>query len=290
MALAAALALTNVSPARGAEEVPPAPAEEAAPEAPAEGAAPAGPAAEAEAPAAEKTVKMAEFIFHGRKVRGAIVAEDNTTVHIRAPGGGTTGYPIKDAADLKRFTVTESEYAEERADSYYETAWEAADPAAALAQARGHYRQALALTTSAERAAPLNRKLDALATEVEERHKEALREQELKRAALETELIELERNLTRQKLKSLSEHEQAITQLQKTILALQERNQALLARIEDLKDDLEEVEEDVEDIEERNKTYITRTVFIDLNRGQDELKDELEKLRKRIRKLEENAD
>jgi len=223
-----------------------------------------------------RTIDMAELTFHGRKVRGRVIAETETTIHIEGLGGGTTGYPKKGAEDLRRFALKSSLYFEQRADVVHESVWTAGDPGVEAMTARRLYLRALTLTDTDEQTARLKRKMENLATLREQLHKEDLHREELRKAKAEADLVEKEKMLAEAKLKSLEQYDKAITQLQKEFLALHERNRVLATAIEELAEEAEDMADEIDDLDNN------RTLIINLNRNYETLKGDVDRLRRLV--------
>jgi hypothetical protein len=248
MPIAACLVLAVFSPgfARGGEEAPPAAA-------PADG------------------IEMAEITLDGRTVRGRVVAETEEMIRLES-FDGTVGYRKGNVTDLRRFTLSTAAYYEERGDHYHERAWEAEDPPAAFGRARRAYERALAHAREPDLRGRIEAKLASLSAEREEYHAEALRRQELARARQEAELIELEKQLTQEKLLALQRQEQQIRDLAAAYRQVHQELRIALDRLDRIERDIVDLEDDLDDI------FIRHSVFLDLKRSHLRLEREVRRL------------
>jgi hypothetical protein len=236
------------------------------------------PPARAEAPSSER-VQMAEIVLDGQTVRGRVLADTDELIRLESLHG-TIGYRKDSISELRRFTVSRTAYYEERGDHHHERAWDAEDPADAFIHARRAYQQALAHAQDAVDRDRIEAKLEGVASEREQYHQEALRRQEVARARQEAALIELEKQLTEEKLRALRRQEQEIRELATAYRQVHQELLIALDRLDRIERDIAELEDDLDDI------FIRHSVFLDLKRSHLRLERVVRRLERSLERHE----
>ncbi|MFO7958358.1 MAG: hypothetical protein R6X33_14825 [Candidatus Brocadiia bacterium] len=239
--------------------------------------------ADVEEPLGADEVQMVELNFGERRVVGRLIMETHNMIRLESPAGGAIGYDKGTIESIRRYTVPAYQYHERLGDAVRDRAW-SADAPDRFIEARRAYRRALELARKAEDRQRLEHKLENLTEERQEWQREALRREELRKAAAEADLTELEKELAEERLATLQRHEQILQQMQRFIQDMQEENRDIRYAIDNLQRRVVELEDDVDDLERRNNVFITSRVFLDLRSSHRRLERKVERLERDMRR------
>lgn len=228
-------------------------------------------------------VQMVELDFGERRVAGRLIMETENMIRVESSAGGAIGYDKGRIESIRRYAVPVHQYHERLGDTARERAWSDEAPDRFL-EARRAYRRALELARAPEDRQRLEHKLENLTEERQEWQREALRREELRKAAAEADLTELEKKLTEERLATLQRHEQVLEQMQRVIQDMQEENRDVRYAIENLQRHVVELEDDVDDLERRDNVFITSRVFLDLRSSHRRLERKVERLERELRR------
>jgi len=229
-------------------------------------------------------VQMVELNFGERRVVGRLLMETDKMIRVESPGGGAIGYDKGTIESIRRYTVAAFQYHEGLGDSYRDRAWKVDDAPDQFVRARTAYRRALELSRQPDVRQRLERKLQNLTEGRQEWQRESLRREELRKAAAEADLTELEKQLTEERLATLQRHERILQQMHTAIQDLREENRRVVYAIENLEQHVEDLEEDVDDLERRDNLFITSRVFLDLRSSHRRLERKVEHLEGELRR------
>jgi hypothetical protein len=232
-------------------------------------------------PASSSEVPMAEFQSGGRSVTGRIVQEDETTIVVETAAGGSIGYQKEGLRALRRYTVSLTAYYEGTGDYYHDRAWTAEEPDVDHMRARQAYRRALLAASTPEDQQRVTAKLEALAEDRQEWQAEAVRREEVKRAAQEAELARIQTELAQESLVRIARHEQTMRDMAEMIRRLQGEMIRLARMVENLEDQIEDLEDDIYRAYARDRVYVTNAVFVDLRNRHFELERRVKQLESR---------
>ncbi len=235
-----------------------------------------------EAPEAPASVEMVEIALSSRVLTGRLVMETEAMIHVEPPAQATVAYPKDTIRDLKRFSIPLYEYHEQVGDAYNDRIWEVEDGPAMVVKARRAYEKALQQVTGQEARDRIEAKLEALAEERDEWHREALRKEEVKKAEQEAEKARIERDLAEEELASVRRHERLIQELRDIVEKLDDRLDRLEDKVEYLDEKVEDLEDDIDRLEDRHRLYITSRVFLDLRNAHSHLADRVGRLESQL--------
>ncbi len=247
---------------------------------------PVEPAAEEEAREPSETVPMAEILVKDRRIRGRIVLETETSLRIDPPARSPVAYPLDSVQDIQRFTLPAHEYYEEVGDAWRDEAWEAQDPPEAFMRARRAYRKALERAPNAGDRERLRARLETIAAERDEWQQEALKEQQLRKAAHEADAARIEKELAQERLASVRRQEQVLEELKASLGQTEDRLRRLEYFAREVTREIEDLEKDIDRLYSRHRTYVRTTVFLDLKREHQEVEERLERLERALRSPE----
>jgi hypothetical protein len=234
-------------------------------------------------PLGPNEVQMVELDFGERRVTGRLIMETENMIRVESPAGGAIGYDKGTIESIRRYVLPAHLYHERLGDSARDRAWSDEAPDRFL-EARRAYRRALELARAPEDRQRLEHKLENLTEERQEWQREALRREELRKAAAEADLTELEKELAEERLATLQRHEQILEQMQRVIQDMQEENRDIRYAIDNLHRHVEELEDDVDDLERRDNVFITSRVFLDLRSSHRRLERKVERLERDMRR------
>jgi hypothetical protein len=223
-------------------------------------------------------VPMAEIWIKDQPIRGRIVLETETSLRIDPPGRSPMAYPLDSLQKINRFTLPAHEYHEEVGDAWRDRAWDAADPPEAFIKARRAYRRAIEHAPAEEQEERLRAKLEGVAAEREEWHQEALKEEELRKAAHEAEAARISKELAKEELASVRRQEEVLKEVRDSFEQTGERLRRLEEFARDVSGEIEDLEEDIDRLYDRDRAFVRTTVFLDLRRNYRDLEDRLERL------------
>ncbi len=229
-------------------------------------------------------VQMVELTFPHRKVTGRLLDETDAMVRVETRTGGAIGYSRATIQEIRRFTVPAHEYYERIGDAFRETAWQAADAPDQFSKAWRAYSRAVEVSEEPQAKERLERKLEALTEERREWQREALRRHELRKAAAEADLRQLERELTEEKLATVRRHQRILEQMHEAIRELQEYSRHTSNLMENMQRHLAEVERDVDALRRRQYNFVSSGVFRDLRDSHHRLERRVARLERELRR------
>ena len=234
----------------------------------------------AELPAVEAggDVPMAELTLGDRRVSGRVISETDQMIRIERLGGGIIGYNKDTVREIRRFSVSPAAYYEELGDHYRQAAWDSGDAATSFAKAALAYGRALADARTKEEKDRIPVKVQAVANDRAEWHRDALRQEQLKQARYDTQMLELETQLTKAKLAALDRQQAELADLRVQVKNLQTEMGRLQFVVDNLDRDLDGLTERVDQFRFLDRTFVTTNIFLDLERSHQDLRREVDRL------------
>jgi hypothetical protein len=240
---------------------------------------PAEPAAEAQG-----SIAMAEVTLDSSTVRGRVLSETDDTIKLETFGSGVIGYRKSSVSSIRHLTLTPVAYYEEVGDFHHRRAWQVEEGATEFVQARQAYVTAQDQSTTAQERDRIRAKLDLLSQDREEWQKEALRKAALRKAEQEVELAKVQKDIAKEQLAGLHQQDQKIRELQVAVRDLQDQATRISVVIDQLGIRMDDLKDNVDRLGRLDRVFVTQNVFLDLQRAQQDLKRDVDRLQRQVEK------
>jgi len=229
---------------------------------------------------AGREVKMAEFLMRGGIVRGKIIYEDDDIIKIQRLGAGEIGYDKALIEELRRYTLSRSEYNEILGDHYADKTWDFEDDETEFLLARRAYQRALAGALDEKARDRLQKKLENILAERNEWQEEAIRRLQLQKVEDEAEAARLQKELTKKNLEAADKFGELAEKLQERVGRLESNSDLLARKIRDIGRVVSDMRRDIERLEDEVRR--PTVVIYSLRRSFDTLVSRVDALERRV--------